>query len=101
MSPESRSFLEWLAQAGVMAGAFTPFIMAIVQGLGKFLSGTAQLIGAVITGLVFGILGFFGLWGVPASLFAGLQLLLFLAMCIGIPLGTYEAIKHAAKKAGE
>lgn len=96
MNDGLKAFLEWIATAGAVAGAFTPFIMAIVQGLGKFLSGKAQLAGAVVVGILFGLVGFFGLWGLPTSFYEGLKLLLFLAMTCGIPVGTYEAIKHAS-----
>lgn len=96
--PEVKTFLEWLAVAGALAGALTPFIMAVVQLAGKFVSGQAQLAAAGVVGVVFGALGFLGFWGVPVDFYTGLQMLIFVAMCAGIPVGTYEAIKHAAEK---
>lgn len=93
---ELKAFFEYLLTATGLAGAMTPFIMAIVQGLGHWFEGKAQTIAAALVGLVFGLVGFFGIWGLPASLYDGLRLLIFLAMTIGIPIGTYEAIKNAS-----
>jgi len=94
----AKEFIEWLAMAGAIAGALTPFELALTQYAGKFVSGTAQLAMAGGIGVLFGVLGFFGFWGIPVSFYAGLQMLIFVAMCAGIPVGTYEAIKHAAYK---
>ena len=93
-----REFLDWLGVAGTYAGALTLFIMAMVQGAGKFLSGQAQLAAAIVIGALFGALGFLGFWGVPASFLDWLKMLIFLSMTVGAPIGTYQAIKHAAKK---
>ena len=93
-----REFLDWLGVAGTYAGALTLFIMAMVQGAGKFLSGQAQLAAAIVIGALFGVLGFLGFWGLPGSFYDGLKFLIFLSMTIGAPIGTYQAIKHAAKK---
>ena len=98
MSPQVSAFLEWLATASAIAGSLTLFIMALVQGAGKFLSGQAQLTAAIVIGALFGALGFLGFWGVPASFLDWLKMLIFLSMTIGAPIGTYQAIKHAAKK---
>jgi len=93
-----RDFLDWLGVAGTYAGALTLFIMAMVQGAGKFLSGQAQLAAAIGIGALFGALGFLGFWGVPASFLDWLKMLIFLSMTVGAPIGTYQAIKHATKK---
>ena len=98
MSPQVSAFLEWLATASAIAGSLTLFIMAMVQGAGKFLSGQAQLAAAIVIGALFGALGFLGFWGVPAGFLDWLKMLIFLSMTIGAPIGTYQAIKHAAKK---
>jgi len=93
-----RDFLDWLGVAGTYAGALTLFIMAMVQGAGKFLSGQAQLAAAIAIGALFGALGFLGFWGVPASFLDWLKMLIFLSMTVGAPIGTYQAIRHATKK---
>jgi hypothetical protein len=93
---EIKEFVEWIALAAGFVGAMTPFIMAVVHGLGKFVSGKAQTAAAIVVGLVFGALGFLGLWGVPASFYDAFKMLLFLAATVGTPIGTYEAIKHAS-----
>jgi len=98
MSPQVSAFLEWLATASAIAGSLTLFIMALVQGAGKFLSGQAQLVAAIVIGALFGVLGFLGFWGLPGSFYDGLKFLIFLSMTIGAPIGTYQAIKHATKK---
>jgi len=98
MNEEVKAFFEWIAMASALVGGETIFIMAIVQGLGKFVSGKAQTIAAIVVGLVFGLVTFFGFWGYPTNFYEGLKLMIFLAMTSGVPIGTYEAIKNASGK---
>ena len=95
------TFLGWLAVAAALAGASTPMTMALVQLAGKFVQGQVQLAAAAVIGGVFGVLGFLGFWGVPADFYTGFQMLIFIAMMVGIPVGTYEAIKHASQKGAD
>lgn len=91
-----QDLLGWLAVSAAVIGLETPFIMALVQGLGKFFSGQKQLIAAIVVGVVFGVVAYLGVWGVPDSLYDVFLALLFVSANAGVPIGTYEAIKNAA-----
>lgn len=94
--------VQWIVETSAVTGALTPFIMAVVKGSEKFgLSGTAQLAFAAVFGGASGAFAAIALNGVPADVLGWFLLFLQVIMTAGVPIGTYEAIKSAAKPRGD
>ena len=88
---------QWVIAAGATAGVLTPLIMSLTKASEKFgLNGKSQLAFAGVTGLLFGSVAQIALYGVPGSILEWFLLVVFALMMAGIPVGTYETIKHAA-----
>jgi FtsH-binding integral membrane protein len=101
MSPEF-DLAQWAVNAAMTAGVLTPFVMALTKGSEKFgLSGKSQLAFAGVVGLLLGAFAQIALYDVPDSILEWFLLALFAILMAGVPVGTYESIKHAAKKASE
>lgn len=93
-------FGEWLQVALPVSGMLVPINMALVQFLGKFVSGNAQLAAGGISGLILGIAASFAFWGLPSDFLGWFLAVVFGLIVFGASVGTYEAVKHAASNAG-
>jgi hypothetical protein len=86
--------VQWIVTQGVVVGALTPLVMAVVLAAGKFgLSGVYQLAFALGFGGFFGAFSFIALNGVPVDTLGWFLFSLSVIMMAGVPVGTYEVIK--------
>lgn len=94
-------FLKFIQAALPIVGFLSPLVIAIVQLLGKFgVSGIWQLACSAGIGLILGVSAMIAQLGVPAD-FAGWFSFVVVGLVTGLTAsGVYEAVKHAAAKAG-
>jgi drug/metabolite transporter (DMT)-like permease len=93
-------FAGWLQVVLPVGALLSGLNLATVQGLGKMgVSGTTQLIGAGVTGLILGFASSIAFFGMPASFLEWFLAVVFGLIVYGGSVGTYEAVKHAASKA--
>jgi hypothetical protein len=92
-------FAGWLQVALPMSALLAGVNFATVQGLGRMgLSGSYQLIGAGVTGLILGLGGSIAFFGMPADFLGWFLAVIFGLVVFGESVGAYEAVKHAASK---
>ena len=92
-------FAGWLQVVLPVATLLSGLNIAVVQGLGKLgLQGTAQTIGAGVTGLVLGFAAGIAFFGVPTDFLGWFLNVVFGLIVFGGSVGTYEAVKHATAK---
>lgn len=93
-------FSAWLQSALAVAAGLLGINVAIVRGMEYLgLSGKAQAAFAMGSGFLLGVGSQLAFWGIPEDFLGWFLAVLFGLVVAGGSIGTYEAIKSAAKKA--
>jgi hypothetical protein len=93
-------FAGWLQVVLPTATLIAGINIAAVQGLGKWVSGTAQTIAAGVTGLLLGFGAGLAFFGIPSDFLGWFLNVVYGLLVFGVSVGTYEAVKHASGNGG-
>lgn len=96
-----QEFLDWLKVLLPVAGPLVALAFAIVQYSGNFVTGKAQLAVSGATGLLLGFFASVAFFGFPQTVLDWFLAVVFGLVVFGGATGTYEGVKHAAKKSRE
>lgn len=92
-------FAEWLQIVLPTATLLAGINVAAVQGLGKWVQGTAQTAVAGVVGLALGFAAGIAFFGIPTDFLGWFLNVIYGLLVFGVSVGTYETVKAAVRKA--